>query len=683
MSGFHPRTLALAVAGAYLIAPAAVAENVSTSLEPVVVTAPQASGVLTVTTDPKAPRQPIPAHDGADLLKSIPGFSVIRKGGTDGDPVFRGMAASRLNILLDGDMILGGCGMRMDPPTAYVFPEAYDEVTVLKGPQSVKYGPGNSAGVVLFERDKPDFSEADVRGYASVLLGSADRNDEVAQVEAGNETGYVQLNGTRSDANNYEDGDGNEVHSAYTRWSTNATLGWTPDRDTRIELTGALSDGEARYGDRSMDGVKFDRSNIGLSYEQENISPLVKKIEASIYRNYVDHVMDNYSLRYNEPGVDMMAGNPANMVSNPDRDTKGAALSATLAVAERTELELGTDTQRNDHSLRKASDPLLEPDYDNLEREEDMRFRTYGIYAELDHSYRSGSSVHAGLRLNRDVAEDLRDGKTTSDTTDTNMLKNAFMRYEYQLSSEQRLYAGLGHSERAADYWERNKNPEATSMMVTGSASTFAIDPEKTTQLDIGALHRSDNVQASVSVFYAQHRDYILIETLPDVSSYASNARNIRATTYGGEADASWRFMPSWTTTATLAWVHGQNDDDHTALGQMPPLEGRLGLNYDTGIWSAGALWRLVDDQNRVAVGTGNIVGQDIGESGGFNVFSINAGYRPMQDLQLTAGIDNLFDITYAEHISRSGAAIAGYEQTTRINEPGRTFWLKAQWSFN
>ena len=35
------------------------------------------------------------------MLKSIPGFSVIRKGGTDGDPVFRGMSGSRLGILLD------------------------------------------------------------------------------------------------------------------------------------------------------------------------------------------------------------------------------------------------------------------------------------------------------------------------------------------------------------------------------------------------------------------------------------------------------------------------------------------------------------------------------------------------------------------------------------------------------
>jgi iron complex outermembrane receptor protein len=43
----------------------------------------------------------------------------------------------------------------------------------------------------------------------------------------------------------------------------------------------------------------------------------------------------------------------------------------------------------------------------------------------------------------------------------------------------------------------------------------------------------------------------------------------------------------------------------------------------------------------------------------------------------VSAGVDNLFDKLYAEHLSRSGAMVAGFEQTTRVNEPGRTAWLK------
>ena len=171
-----PALRPLAIVAAIASASAAFAQE-ATPLGQVVVTAPAMEAPLTVTTDPRAPRQPVPAHDGADYLKTIPGFSVIRKGGTDGDPVFRGMAASRLGILLDGEMILGGCGMRMDPPTAYVFPEAFDRITVLKGPQTVKYGPGNSAGVVLFERAPKLRTGFSSYLDASALVGNFGRND--------------------------------------------------------------------------------------------------------------------------------------------------------------------------------------------------------------------------------------------------------------------------------------------------------------------------------------------------------------------------------------------------------------------------------------------------------------------------------------------------------------------------
>ena len=78
------------------------ASEAPSTVEEMVVTGVRTDAPLNVSTNPKAPRQPVPAHDGADYLKTIPGFSVIRKGGADGDPIFRGMAGSRLSMLVDG-----------------------------------------------------------------------------------------------------------------------------------------------------------------------------------------------------------------------------------------------------------------------------------------------------------------------------------------------------------------------------------------------------------------------------------------------------------------------------------------------------------------------------------------------------------------------------------------------------
>jgi iron complex outermembrane receptor protein len=215
--------------------------------------------------------------------------------------------------------------------------------------------------------------------------------------------------------------------------------------------------------------------------------------------------------------------------------------------------------------------------------------------------------------------------------------------------------------------------------MMTGSASTFDVRPERTTQLDTGLLFNRGPLTGSVSAFYALHQDYILIEQLPDVSAAASNARNIRAISYGTEAEATYQLSPHWNTQSSFAWVRGENDSDNTALGQIAPPQATFSLNYVETTWSAGALLRVVGDQNRVAPGTGNIVGQDIGRSPGFAVFSVNSGWQAGDNLRINAGIDNLFDRAYAEHISRSGADISGYETTTRVFEPGRTWWLQLQ----
>ena len=182
-------------------------------------------------------------------------------------------------------------------------------------------------------------------------------------------------------------------------------------------------------------------------------------------------------------------------------------------------------------------------------------------------------------------------------------------------------------------------------------------------------------LRASASAFYAKHKDFIQIQK---INAYATDAININATTYGLEGDLSYRFANFWQSYATLAWTHGENDTRGGPLSQIAPLEARLGAAYDDRTWSGGALLRLVQGQKRFDKDYGNIVGQDIASSAGFAIFSVNAGYRPRKGTLISAGIDNLFDKTYAEFISRGGASIGGFTQTTRVNEPGRTFWLKA-----
>jgi len=65
----------------------------------------------------------------------------------------------------------------MDPPTAYIFPSAYDEVVVTKGPQTVTEGSGLVAGAVRFVRKEPEFDTQNTYLNGSVTLGGNKRRD--------------------------------------------------------------------------------------------------------------------------------------------------------------------------------------------------------------------------------------------------------------------------------------------------------------------------------------------------------------------------------------------------------------------------------------------------------------------------------------------------------------------------
>ncbi|MCO7622624.1 TonB-dependent copper receptor [Pseudomonas guariconensis] len=639
-------------------------------LSPTVITAIAPSSPLTVVTNPKDPRQPVPASDGADYLKTIPGFSAIRSGGTNGDPVLRGMFGSRLNILTNGGVMLGACPNRMDAPTSYISPETYDRLTVIKGPQSVIWGPGGSAGTILFDREPESFGTLGSRVNASLLGGSNGRFDKVLDAAAGNSQGYARFVGNQSRSDDYDDGHGDTVPSRWDKWNGDVALGWTPDADTLLELTAGKGDGEARYAGRGMDGSQFKRESLGLRFEKSNLGEVLEKVEAQVYYNYADHVMDNYSLR--TPSGSGMMGMP--MVSNVDRRTLGARVKATWRWAD-VQLVSGLDAQTNEH--RKRGGMGIDA-HKGQPWTKDADFHNYGVFSELTWYATGNDRLVTGARLDRASARDFRQGSPTEGDTRADTLPSGFVRYEHDLAViPATTYVGLGHAQRFPDYWELFSPKRAPA----GAANAFdGIKPEKTTQVDFGIQYQDERLEAWASGYVGQIRDYILF----DYQGMSSQAQNIDARIMGGELGAAYRLTENWKADATLAYAWGKNSSDDKALPQMPPLESRLGLTYSRDLWSVGALWRLVAEQNRIAQNQGNVVGKDYEKSAGFGVFSLNGAYKVNRNLKLSAGVDNLFDKTYAEHLNLAGNAGFGYPATDPqpVNEPGRTFWTKVDISF-
>jgi len=684
----HAALLATLATGALAADPHAHhAQPDAAELAPMVITGVGQQSPLTVITDPKIPRQPVPASDAGDYLQTIPGFSAVSGGGSNSDPVFRGMFGSRLKLLTNGGEMLGACPSRMDSPSSYITPENYDSLTVIKGPQTVLWGPGNSAATVLFERDPENFSEPGARVDASALVGSEGRFDRNIDAAAGSQQGYIRLLANRSESDDYEDGNGDEVHSRWDKWSSDLVLGWTPDAETLLELTVGRGDGEARYAGRGMDGSQFERESASLRFEKSGLGEVLQNVDARLYYNYADHVMDNYSLRSPNP-LDAMMPMRKPMATAVDRRTLGGRVAATWLWGD-YELVAGLDGQTNEHRKRSAGGVDA---YKALPWAKDAEFSQYGAFAELTLSLDDNASLISGLRIDRVSATDeraqlcnmmgmaCRDNPTASDER-SDTLYSGFMRYEHDLQElPATTYIGLGHSQRFPDYWEL-----FSAANQVGQPTSFeTVKPEKTTQLDLGIQYSKGPLDAWASAYVGQVRDYIMFSYGPGMNPAHTIAStdNIDGRIMGAEMGASYRLDDNWKTDSSLAWAWGKNSSDGEALPQMPPLEARLGLTYERNDWSASGLWRVVAGQTRVAEGKGNVTSRDFDDSAGFGVFSVNGAYRLNQNFKVSAGVDNLFDKVYSEHLNQAGNAGVGLSASERFNEPGRTLWARLDMSF-
>ena len=650
------------------------------TLDTLVVTASAPSSPLHWVTDPRLPRQPVPASDGADYLKTVPGFAAIRNGGTNGDPVLRGMFGSRLNIVSNEGNLIGACPSRMDNPLSYIAPETFDRLTIIKGPQIVRWGAGASAGTVRFERDTPRFNAPGIDLDSSELVGSRNRNEQVLDLTDGASQGYVRVNGNRSEADDYKDGNGDVVPSKWRKWNSDVAVGWTPDADTVLELSAGTGDAIARYAGRGMDGAAFKRTSYAARFERDNLPGAWDKLQANVYYNDADHVMDNYTLREPNPASSM----PMPMASNVDRRTTGGRIASEWRWQD-IAIVAGVDALDSRHRSRNG---MGRNTYRLTPWSTDARQKNQGVFTELTLGEGTAQRWVSGLRIDRAEVTDERATtgmmampNPTAGQRRREDLGSGFLRFERDISSALTTYAGIGHSERMPDYWELF----SPDMGPAGSVNAFsAVQPEKTTQLDIGLQYRDERVNAWVSAYAGRLQDYILF-TYHDGGMMGSTtqASNVDARIAGAEAGAEFALGQGWKLGGTLAYAWGENRTDGGALPQMPPLEARLSAGWEGARWSVGALARAVTRQNRVAPGQGNVVARDLGPSAGFATLALNAGYRISDALQLSAGVDNLFDRAYSEHLNLAGSADFGFPaDPVRINEPGRTVWMKVNYRY-
>ena len=630
--------------------------------------------------------------DGGELLLQTPGVSGVKMGNHGIDPVIRGQKHNQLNVLLGGAYIHGGCPNRMDPPSSFASTELYDQVTVIKGVQTLIYGGGGSGGTVLFERSVPTFEKDET---IKTKVGAGYRSNGkawnvFADVAAGSNDGYLRGSVTEKEAKEYQDGDGNDVRSGYSEKSAMLSLGAKTDAGTKYRLDiDAVRGEDILYAGAMMDSPLSNSDTYKLTVETAKVAGF-DKVKVEAYRSDVSHIMDNFSYRTNM----MWMRVPSTSI------TDGMRVIGDMPVSEGT-LSIGMDYKQGDRDATRYSS--MTPVYPSMSQSfmwPGVETNQTGLFAEYEGEVSKGNRYTAGLRYDSVEADATKATSTTMmmPTTPNTLYSNyygttaskktednisALFRMEHDTNKQTTLFWGLSRTVRTADETERfiAANNSTTMMRWIGNPD---IKPEEHTQLDIGMSFKGKKSTSSLSVYYDNVSDYILRDRAHGqtgilLSDNASIYRNVDAELYGVDIETSYKWSDKWRSHFTAAYVHATNTTDNRAIAQTPPLEGTVSLDYYVNKWMFGGEVRLVDKQTRVDDNNMTGSGLDFGQTDGFALLNLYGSMKISKNGNVRFGIDNVMDKTYAEHLNKPNAFDPSPIQ---VNESGRSIWAQISMKF-
>ena len=622
-----------------------------------------------------------PTHDAGALLRSVNGMTATRRGGLGFEPIIRGMSQNQLNVISNGAYSFGACPGRMDPPSTYVGFDSFDQVSVIKGNRSVIYGAGGSGGTLIFEHQRPDLVN---RSFTGKVTGSSTSNANLNSLSVdfafGNERTFMRMFGERNDSDNYEDGNGQKVSSAFESEDIGFIIGsyLTPVDYVEVSLERGNED-DVLYAGNGMDAPFADSISTRLKWEHTDPIGFIDELKLNLYQTDIEHLMDNYTQR----NRNMM---PNGMAATSTSDTWGGSLQA-LAQSDNMIWRFGADYRANDRAATLYQDRGKDGSYDMLVSLmwPEVEQRHTGVFAEMDYLLSSWDTLRVGVRYDHFTSDAARATELAGmmgsaqptrlynnfygvdDTSNSNNGLGVVLGWDRQFSNSSLFSVNLSRSVRTPD---ASENFMARSAMGSFWVGNPDIDPEIHNQIDVTYMAQTELVDWSATVFWDEVDDYIDRY----IDSGANLYRNQDASIRGIELEASHSVTDSLSAQAALSYTRG--DGDNGDLARISPLEARLILDYERGEWGAGAEVIAATRQTHV-----NYFVDVPEDTAGYGILNLYGHWDPLTNLTVEAGVENVFDKAYAYHVNT--AATDPFDPTAvRVFEPGRQVWMKMRYSF-
>lgn len=643
-------------------------------------------------------------QEGGEILRNTLGVDASRMGGHGLDPTIRGQSQTQLNVILDDAYLHGGCPNRMDPPTSFANIESYDSVRIIQGVETLQYGSGGTGGTILFERSIPEMGT-----HGKVEVGAGDnayKSSANAEVSTRGQLGYIRAFAINKDGSNYKDGNGNTVRASYSTEHHGVIAGLTPKAGERIEMSAEkIVTHNALFQGSSMD-APYDEMNImRLKYRSSNGFGFVDGIKADLSYAADEHLMDNYSLRANPNAVSMWRASPT--TSN----TLSGKLALTSKLSATTSVDYGLNIQNLNRNATLVNMPRTATFAYNWPNVSTDRI---GVFAEALHKLTTDSRIKAGVRFDKVTAEAddlnraaiLPPGNAVASSTSAQMFNrvygyqgdgkinedhwSALARYELDIAKDLTWFTGVSRTMRTADETERffsngsNVNAMGNLSMPNDTIKGTAwvgnpnLNPEKHIQIDTGLSKQTEHYGWRATVFYDAVEDYILRDQRMVTNGKITTYRNVNATLYGAQVEGYTGFAWNSQLAGGLNYVNSHNDSDNRNIAQTPPLSGYVALNKQAGDLGLGARFRFQDKQSAIDT----LSGLDTQKTPAWSVLDLYGSYKINKSVKLLAGIDNVFDHAYYQHVGRIDTLTGNTVNPINLYEPGRSAWVKLSAKF-
>ncbi len=568
----------------------------------------------------------------AVTLRDVPGIAVRSMGPAASRPVVRGLGGDRLKLLEDGFSSGDLSATSSDHAVAFDALNA-EQIDVVRGPAALIYSSNALGGVIDMVRERipgtmPDATHGTMSlqgesvnsgGAVGVSLGApvgplALRLDGVGRATGDESTpegtlensslgSYdVSLGASRVDTWGYAGLDAGAYHSDYG--VPGGFIG-AHAAGVRVVVDKYSANARARIAPRAalLDAIDVRANFVRYGHQEIESSGAVGTEFGQVTRD-LSVRLDHGALGPLVRGTVGFDGSLVDLAAN------GVALEHTWSTGAAAYVyeELALDRLTVRGSARF--------DFDDIAPTSDRQARIGHI---RDRSF-SGASASAALSWN------VLDGLTVGGT----------VIHTYRVPSVEELFSEGPHL----------------------AAFSYEVgDPDLNEETGLGLEADVDLVTDRTQLHLAAYRnaisDYIYLRNTGDTALRVPlplyQYSNASALMVGGEASGQLELLDGLVLGASLSYVQGTNQETGNPLPLIPPLQWQSNLRYGTHGWTFGLGLRGAAAQHRL--------GEFETPTDGYAVVDADAGYQFVFGAflhSITLGVDNLFDTSYRNHLSRT-----------------------------